>query len=95
MQYLRTVWVCLTVFACHGFVFADRGPVPAFFEQHCFKCHDERKHKGDLRLDLLKLPITAKNEEIWKEVVHNLQRGDMPPEKEKQPKSESKKRSGG
>ena len=27
--------------------------VQPFLKEHCFKCHDARKHKGDLRLDTL------------------------------------------
>ena len=62
-----------------------------FFKENCLKCHDAKKHKGDVRLDLLSLPVTAKNLETWKEVVYNLQRGDMPPEKEKQPSAEARR----
>ena len=62
-----------------------------FFEENCLKCHDAKKHKGDVRLDLLGLPVTAKNLETWKEVVYILQRGNMPPEKEKQPSAEARR----
>ncbi len=61
-----------------------------FFEANCLKCHDAKKHKGDVRLDLLGLPVTPKNFKTWREVVHNLQRGDMPPEKEAQPTAEAR-----
>ena len=63
----------------------------SFFKENCLKCHDAKKHKGDVRLDLLGLPVTAKNLETWKEIVYNVQRGDMPPEKEKQPSAEARR----
>ncbi|MFT5129678.1 MAG: hypothetical protein ACI8W8_003303, partial [Rhodothermales bacterium] len=57
----------------------------AFFKQHCVQCHNAKRQKGDVRLDLLSPAIDAENLQLWKEVVHNLQRGDMPPEDEDQP----------
>ncbi|MDP6914447.1 MAG: DUF1592 domain-containing protein [Verrucomicrobiota bacterium] len=51
----------------------------AFFEAHCVKCHNAEKAKGMVRLDSLGLPVVAENYEAWREVVHQLQRGDMPP----------------
>ena len=88
-------WVGLGVlafgFLAHGGVIAaENSGAAAFFRQHCFNCHDVRKHKGDVRLDLLSSRIDADNVEIWKDVVHNLQRGDMPPEEEKQPEASAR-----
>jgi hypothetical protein len=59
---------------------------------NCYQCHsaEAKESKGDLRLDLLSLPVTAKNADTWREVIHNLQRGDMPPEKEQQPTAEAR-----
>jgi DNA-directed RNA polymerase specialized sigma54-like protein len=45
---------------------------------------------GDVRLDQLSLRVTDENYELWGEVVHNLQRGDMPPEDAKQPKADER-----
>jgi cytochrome c551/c552 len=59
----------------------------AFLKAYCVKCHNAEKHKGDVRLDQLALRVTGDNHELWKEVIHNLQRGDMPPEDAKQPKA--------
>ena len=56
----------------------------AFFEANCVQCHNAKKAKGMIRLDTLALPVTAENFETWREVVHQLQRGDMPPEDEEQ-----------
>ena len=84
-------------FAHHYIACALAGPLVlgaaepiSFFKENCLKCHDAKKHKGDVRLDLLGLPVTAKNLETWKEVVYNVQRGDMPPEKETQPSAEAR-----
>ena len=59
----------------------------AFLNTYCVKCHNAKKHKGDVRLDQLSLRVTGENHELWEEVVHNLQRGDMPPENAKQPRA--------
>jgi hypothetical protein len=57
----------------------------AFLKTYCVKCHNSEKHKGDVRLDQLALSVTSENQELWKEVIHNLQRGDMPPEDARRP----------
>ena len=62
----------------------------AFLKTYCVKCHNAEKHKGKVRLDQLSLRVTDDNHELWEEVVHNLQRGDMPPEDAKQPKAEER-----
>ncbi|MGY8770268.1 MAG: DUF1592 domain-containing protein [Pirellulales bacterium] len=61
-----------------------------FLKTYCVKCHDAKKHKGDVRLDQLALRVTGDNKELWEEVVHNLQRGDMPPEKTLQPTAQER-----
>ena len=57
----------------------------AFFSQYCMKCHGPQKHKGDVRLDQIGSSVTGDNHKLWENVVHNIQRGDMPPEDETQP----------
>ena len=57
----------------------------AFLKTYCVKCHGADLHKGDVRLDQLALPLTIENQELWTEVIHNLQRGDMPPKDARQP----------
>jgi hypothetical protein len=59
---------------------------------NCYRCHsaEAKEPKGGVLLDLLSLPVTAKNADTWQEVIHNLQRGDMPPEEEKQPTAEER-----
>ena len=64
----------------------------AFFEAHCVKCHNVEKAKGMVRLDTLRLPVVAENYETWREVVHQLQRGDMPPKDvEQRPKADARR----
>ena len=63
----------------------------AFVTSHCLKCHDAEQHKGDIRLDQLDLPVTDANHELWEEVVHNIQRGDMPPKDARQPSKEERR----
>src|ERR1700761_8893255 len=60
-----------------------------FFEQHCTKCHGEKKQKGDLRVDTL--PIDFESPKImghWEEIMNRINSGDMPPEKETPPEPE-------
>jgi len=57
----------------------------AFFSQYCMKCHGPQKHKGDVRLDQIDPRVTGDNHKLWETIVHNIQRGDMPPDEEAQP----------
>ena len=60
--------------------------VKPFFEQHCNKCHNEKKQKGDLRTDNLVIDFTSpKIMGHWEEIMNRINSGDMPPEKEKRP----------
>ena len=82
----QLVWFCL-------FLAGTLAAKPlAFFEAHCVKCHNAEKAKGMVRLDSLGLPVVAENYETWREVVHQLQRGDMPPtDVEQRPKADSRR----
>ncbi len=53
-------------------------------ESHCFKCHGEKKQKGDLRLDTLSVDLLKDRAaaETWHDVKDALNLADMPPEKE-------------
>lgn len=63
--------------------------VTAFLKQHCTKCHDGKKQKGDLRLDNLVVDLTSpKIMSHWEESMNRLNSGDMPPEDEARPKPE-------
>jgi len=69
--------------ACSGAIDFPSEVLPVL-EEHCFKCHGEKKQKGKLRLDtlspdLLKSRIAA---ETWHDVRDALNLGEMPPEEE-------------
>ncbi len=64
-------------------------PFDAFLEKHCISCHGPKKEKGDLRIDQLsrdfKLGADAHH---WAEMIEQVNSGEMPPKKEKQPTQE-------
>jgi mono/diheme cytochrome c family protein len=64
-------------------------PFDAFLEKHCIRCHGPKKEKGDLRIDQLsrdfKLGADAHR---WADVIEQVNSGEMPPKKEKQPTQE-------
>ena len=65
------------------------GLVRPFFQQHCTKCHDAKKQKGDLRVDNLIVDLQSpKIMGHWEEIMSRINSGDMPPEDESRPKPE-------
>lgn len=58
--------------------------VQPILEKRCFKCHGEKKQKGDLRLDLLPSNLLKDRvaAETWHDVRNALNLSEMPPEKE-------------
>jgi hypothetical protein len=65
---------------------AGPDPTPAFFEEHCLRCHDAQKTKGGLRLDQLGRDWSElQTAERWAEILSRISAGEMPPEEEKQP----------
>jgi len=69
---------------------ADSLPVVGeFLEQHCSKCHNQKEHNGDLRVDDLVVDFESpKIMGHWEEIMNRINSGDMPPEEEKRPKPE-------
>lgn len=60
--------------------------VAPFLQEHCFKCHDEKKQKGDVRLDTLDWDFSnGENAVSWQDISDMLIIGEMPPEDEEQP----------
>jgi len=58
-----------------------------FFADHCVACHGEKKQKGDFRIDTLPRDFASKLAAAhWGDVMHRISSGEMPPEKEPQPK---------
>ena len=63
--------------------------VKPFFAQHCTKCHSEKKHEGDLRLDTLEARFESpKVMGHWEEIMNRINSGDMPPDEEPRPQPE-------
>ena len=57
-----------------------------FVSQYCTQCHGEEKQKADRRFDMLSLSIEDfREQEMWQEIVDQLNLGEMPPEDESQP----------
>jgi len=57
-----------------------------FLEQHCLRCHGEKKQKGELRLDTLSRDLTQPGTAgRWSDVLEKISSGEMPPESETQP----------
>lgn len=59
-------------------------PVAEFFSAHCAQCHGEKKQKGGVDFRGYQT-FTPENAEHWQDVLHNIERGDMPPEDAPQP----------
>ena len=57
-----------------------------FLNNYCTQCHGEEKQKADRRFDMLSSSITDfREQELWQEIVDQLNLGEMPPDDEKQP----------
>jgi len=61
-------------------------PYDAFLEKHCIRCHGPDKEKGDLRIDQLSRDFKlGADTHHWAEMLEQVNSGEMPPKKEKQP----------
>jgi hypothetical protein len=65
--------------------------IPDFFKAHCSKCHNAEKKKGGINFTEY-TSFRLENATRWQEVIHNLQRGDMPPEEAAQPSDDNRRR---
>ncbi|MEI6860831.1 MAG: DUF1592 domain-containing protein [Verrucomicrobiota bacterium] len=60
--------------------------VRPFLAQNCYKCHGEKTHENDLRLDLFVDPATlAKNHTALEDALDRLTHQEMPPSTEARP----------
>ena len=62
----------------------DRAVLP-FIQQNCFRCHGEKKQKGELRLDTLPRDFIGGGAGRWGDVIDRISSGEMPPKKEARP----------
>lgn len=79
---------CLLLTASLGLAGAIHGaePFEAFLKAHCLRCHGPEKEKGDLRIDRLSRDFKlGADTHHWAEVMEQVNSGEMPPKKEKQP----------
>ncbi|MEK0446865.1 MAG: hypothetical protein RLZZ399_2186, partial [Verrucomicrobiota bacterium] len=67
------------------------GNPQAFLKEYCLECHNAEKAKGEVRLDNLSLRIdSVPTADLWQKVLNQMNSGEMPPEKSKQPTRELK-----
>jgi len=65
--------------------------VKPFLTQHCFACHGNGKHKGDVTLDKFSSwKEVQADKQTWQTVVDVLAQGIMPPEEKPQPARKDK-----
>jgi hypothetical protein len=70
----------------------DAEPVHHFLSTYCNDCHGADKQKGDRRFDQLALPAAKVDTLIeLKDILDQINLGEMPPKKAKQPTSEVQK----
>ena len=63
-----------------------KGMVAPLVSKHCTACHGAKKQKGDVRLDTVDGDLVkGKSISLWKDVLHRIETGEMPPEDEPQP----------
>lgn len=60
--------------------------VVPLFDEHCYDCHGDGEHKGDLALDKLPLDFSSPEKlRAWVGVLDKMESGEMPPKKEPRP----------
>ncbi|MCM8528645.1 MAG: DUF1592 domain-containing protein [Lentisphaeraceae bacterium] len=61
-------------------------------DKYCLGCHSTKKHKGDLDLEKYSsLEGLRQKPKIWQHVIEQMESGEMPPKKKKQPTPEERK----
>ncbi len=71
---------------------ADSSKVQHFLTTYCNDCHGAEKQKGDRRFDQLALPVGKVDTLIEiKDILDQINLGEMPPKKSKQPSSDELK----
>ncbi|MFT5408434.1 MAG: hypothetical protein ACI9NC_001143 [Verrucomicrobiales bacterium] len=57
------------------------GKIKPVLQEHCFDCHNAKKHKGDINLEQFDSDLSMlKQHKLWKRVVEAVGNGDMPPD---------------
>src|ERR1019366_7672323 len=73
---------------CHIILCASAHANPAFFEKHCYQCHDADTKKGGL--DLTALKVDADHFARWVKVHDRIESGEMPPKNKPRPPAAEK-----
>lgn len=77
--------------ACFSVIGAPHPQREAFFEAHCYDCHDDLTAKGGLDLTALPTDLTDPDTLAKWTLIHDrVRNGEMPPEDKPQPKSEDR-----
>ena len=82
LNFRTVVWLALT-----GFLALSAHAAPtAFFETHCYDCHDAESKKGGFDLTALKTDFaTPEVFARWVKVYDRIESGEMPPKKKERP----------
>ncbi len=84
--FLSLIWLSAPTAAA-----ATAGTLESHLQNHCFRCHGEKRAKGGLNLqELVTQTPLIKHREQWSHVVDLIKSGEMPPEDEDQPKPEDR-----
>ncbi len=65
--------------------------ITAYLKTYCSRCHNVKKQKGGINVIGLST-FKLENTQLWQDIINNIQRGDMPPEDEKQPGDELRRK---
>ncbi len=81
-----SLWLAVFLAACS---ISSAAPLRQdFLKDYCIKCHGAEKQKGDRRFDALTPTIKTPDDALaWQEILDQLNKGEMPPKKEKQPQT--------
>ena len=67
--------------------------IEPLLQKHCFKCHGDRKQKGDMQLNVLDPQMgTRADAEGWHAALDVINAGEMPPEDEEQFSDEERRK---
>ncbi len=62
-----------------------------FLSAYCTECHNEKKQKGELRLDDISFTLgSVENADRWQKILNQINSGEMPPEDGKRPERVAK-----
>ena len=86
----RSLFLATSLLGFYSSVVAKPMPVD-FLNKYCYDCHGEKKQKADRRFDFLTGSVEGfKQQELWQEILDQLNLGEMPPEDERQPSEREK-----